>query len=48
MDEATVARWARAIDLAEYKRFQAPVILRTAARAFGRGRRMPIVMRPGG
>ena len=48
IDEATVARWARAIDLAEYKRFQAPVILRTAARAFGRGRRMPVVMRPGG
>ena len=48
IDEATVARWARAIDLAEYKRFQAPVILRTDARAFGRGRRMPVVMRPGG
>ena len=48
IDEATVARWARAIDLAEYKRLQAPIILRTGARAFGRGRRMPLVMRPGG
>jgi NAD+ synthase (glutamine-hydrolysing) len=47
IDEATVARWARSIDLAEYKRLQAPIILRTGARAFGRGRRMPLVMRPG-
>jgi NAD+ synthetase len=42
-----VERWTRAIDLAEYKRAQAPVILRMGARAFGRGRRMPIVARPG-
>ncbi len=48
LDEATVARWTRAIDLAEYKRAQAPVILRMGPRAFGRGRRMPIVARPGG
>jgi NAD+ synthetase len=43
-----VARWTRAIDLAEFKRAQAPVILRMGERAFGRGRRMPIVARPGG
>lgn len=48
LDEATVARWARAIDLAEFKRLQAPVILRMGPRAFGRGRRMPVVARPGG
>ena len=40
-----VARWTRAIDLAQYKRAQAPVVLRLSARAFGPGRRMPIVMR---
>ena len=40
-----VARWTRAIDLAQYKRAQAPVILRLSARAFGPGRRMPIAMR---
>ncbi len=48
LDEATVARWTRAIDLAEFKRAQAPVILRMGPRAFGRGRRMPVVARPGG
>ena len=48
IDRATVERWTRAIDLAEFKRAQAPVILRTGERAFGRGRRMPIVARPGG
>jgi NAD+ synthetase len=45
IDRATVARWTRAIDLAEFKRRQAPVILRLSARAFGPGRRMPVVMR---
>ena len=47
LGRADVERWTRAIDLAEYKRAQAPVILRMGARAFGRGRRMPIVARPG-
>jgi NAD+ synthase (glutamine-hydrolysing) len=47
LGRADVERWTRAIDLAEYKRAQAPVILRMGPRAFGRGRRMPIVARPG-
>ena len=45
LDRALVARWARAIDLAEFKRRQAPVILRLSPRAFGPGRRMPVVAR---
>jgi hypothetical protein len=40
-----VQRWAQAIDRAQYKRAQAPVIPRLSARAFGPGRRVPIVMR---
>lgn len=47
LDAATVARWTQAIDRAEFKRRQAPVILRLSARAFGPGRRMPVVMRDG-
>jgi NAD+ synthase (glutamine-hydrolysing) len=35
----------RRLDLNEYKRRQAPLILRTTAKAFGTGRRMPIVHR---
>ena len=45
IDRAAVLRWTRAIDLAEFKRRQAPVILRLSQRAFGPGRRMPVVMR---
>ncbi len=45
LDRALVARWTRAIDLAEFKRRQAAVILRLSSRAFGPGRRMPVVMR---
>ncbi|MCX5641098.1 MAG: NAD+ synthase [Planctomycetota bacterium] len=45
LDRALVERWTRAIDMAQYKRAQAPVIIRLSARAFGLGRRMPIVMR---
>jgi NAD+ synthetase len=45
LDRALVERWTRAIDMAQYKRAQAPVIIRLSARAFGPGRRMPIVMR---
>jgi NAD+ synthetase len=45
LDRAVVERWTRAIDMAQYKRAQAPVIIRLSARAFGPGRRMPIVMR---
>ena len=45
LDRALVERWTRAIDMAQYKRAQAPVIIRLSPRAFGPGRRMPIVMR---
>ncbi len=44
-DRAMVQRWVQAIDRAQYKRAQAPVIPRLSARAFGPGRRVPIVMR---
>jgi NAD+ synthase (glutamine-hydrolysing) len=47
LDPAAVARWTRAIDVAEFKRRQAPVILRLSPRAFGPGRRMPVVARDG-
>lgn len=45
MDEALVRRTAAMIDRAQYKRDQAPVILKVTGRAFGRGRPMPIVMK---
>lgn len=45
LDLAMVERWTRAIDAAQYKRFQAPLILKVSARAFGPGRRMPLAMR---
>jgi NAD+ synthetase len=51
LDAATVRRVARMIDLAEYKRRQAPPGLKITSRAFGFGRRMPIAQRyrpPGG
>ena len=42
-DEALVARILRLVNLNEYKRFQTPPILRVSPKAFGMGRRMPIV-----
>lgn len=42
---STVETWTRAIDRAHYKRFQAPVIPKLSARAFGPGRRVPLAMR---
>lgn len=42
-DEALVRRIIRLVNLNEYKRFQAPPILRVSSKAFGMGRRMPIV-----
>lgn len=45
LDLSVVRRWTRAIDAAQYKRFQAPLILKVSARAFGPGRRMPLAMR---
>jgi NAD+ synthase (glutamine-hydrolysing) len=44
---ATVQWVLRALDRAEYKRRQAPVVLRVSAKAFGSGRRIPIVQRSG-
>lgn len=45
LDQALVARWTAAIDRAQYKRYQAPMIPKLSARAFGPGRRMPLAMR---
>lgn len=45
LDRSLVERWTRAIDMAQYKRAQAPVIIRLSPRAFGPGRRVPIAMR---
>jgi NAD+ synthetase len=42
-DRTTVDRVARMVDKNEYKRKQAPVGLKVTSRAFGTGRRMPIV-----
>jgi len=41
-EEATVRRIIRMVDLAEYKRRQAPPGVKITARAFGRERRLPI------
>jgi NAD+ synthase (glutamine-hydrolysing) len=41
-DETTVRRIIRMVDLAEYKRRQAPPGVKITARAFGRERRLPI------
>jgi NAD+ synthetase len=45
VDQALVERIARMLDRAQFKRDQAPVILKLAPRAFGRGRRYPIAQR---
>jgi NAD+ synthase (glutamine-hydrolysing) len=44
-ERETVARVLRMVDLAEYKRRQAPPGIRITPRAFGRDRRMPITNR---
>jgi NAD+ synthetase len=45
---AETVRWVlRQLDAAEYKRRQAPIVLRVSAKAFGTGRRVPIVHRSG-
>ncbi len=44
-DEALVKRILRMVNLNEYKRYQTPPILRVTGKAFGMGRRMPIVAR---
>ncbi|WP_343533493.1 NAD+ synthase [Pedobacter sp.] len=42
-DEPLVKRILRMVNLAEFKRYQTPPILRVSPKAFGMGRRMPIV-----
>jgi NAD+ synthase (glutamine-hydrolysing) len=42
-DKSLVERIARLVDSNEYKRYQAPPILRISSKAFGAGRRMPLV-----
>lgn len=50
VERALVARIARMIDMAEFKRIQMPIGLKVSSVAFGRGRRRPIAQayRPGG
>jgi NAD+ synthase (glutamine-hydrolysing) len=45
LPEAEVERTIRLVDLAEYKRRQAPPGIKISTRAFGRDRRMPITNR---
>jgi NAD+ synthase (glutamine-hydrolysing) len=42
-DEQLVRKILKMVNTNEYKRFQAPPILRVSPKAFGLGRRMPIV-----
>ncbi|RZK23931.1 MAG: NAD(+) synthase, partial [Flavobacterium sp.] len=42
-DEALVKRILKMVNVAEFKRYQTPPILRVSPKAFGMGRRMPIV-----
>jgi NAD+ synthase (glutamine-hydrolysing) len=44
-DEETVLKVIRLINVNEYKRYQAPPVLRISSKAFGAGRRMPLVAR---
>ncbi|MBK9391714.1 MAG: NAD+ synthase [Bacteroidetes bacterium] len=44
-DAETIKRVIRMINFNEYKRYQAPPILRISSKAFGAGRRMPLVAR---
>jgi NAD+ synthase (glutamine-hydrolysing) len=44
-DEKTVRKVLRLVNTNEYKRYQTPPILRVSPKAFGMGRRMPIVAR---
>jgi NAD+ synthase (glutamine-hydrolysing) len=45
MDGDTVRRVVKMINSNEYKRYQAPPVLRISSKAFGAGRRMPLVAR---
>ena len=44
-DSETVYKVIRMINFNEYKRYQAPPVLRISSKAFGAGRRMPLVAR---
>ena len=44
-DRVTVSKVIRMINFNEYKRYQAPPVLRISSKAFGAGRRMPLVAR---
>jgi len=44
-DSETVHKVIRLINFNEYKRYQAPPVLRISSKAFGAGRRMPLVAR---
>ena len=46
-DEAEVRRVMSLVTNSEYKRRQAPLVLRISPKAFGSGRRLPIVHRYG-
>ncbi len=43
LDRHTVEKTLRLVNMNEYKRFQTPPILRVSSKAFGFGRRMPLV-----
>jgi len=42
-DEVVVRKVIRLVNISEHKRYQTPPVLRVSAKAFGMGRRMPIV-----
>jgi len=42
-DKALIERVIKLVDTNEYKRYQAPPVLRISSKAFGAGRRMPLV-----
>jgi len=44
-DAETVSKVVKMINFNEYKRYQAPPVLRISSKAFGAGRRMPLVAR---
>ena len=45
VDEEVARGIVRRLDRNEYKRRQSPLVLRTSTKAFGTGRRLPIVHR---
>jgi NAD+ synthase (glutamine-hydrolysing) len=44
-EEALVSRVLKLVNMNEYKRYQAAPVLRVSPKAFGTGRKMPIVAR---